>query len=255
MGRAIDMIERRYVPASTFEVRGDKEPELDGYASVFNQETVIAGLFREEVAPGAFTKTIGEQDIRALWNHDVNIVLGRNKAGTLTLSEDATGLRSVIKPPDNEWGRPIVDAIKRGDVSQMSIAFRAIKQEWYYPDRNSQELPKRTIREARLYDVSPVTFPAFEQTSISARAAGIETIGDEDPFEIVRRLVRCAERGLVLTPEDRQLIATVFENLRSYLPVAEPSQSGHSAEDKGEPSQSGHSTANWRAWFELATIS
>ncbi len=260
-------IERRYVPLMGFELRATGgAKEMVGYASVFNTETVIAGLWREMVAPGAYSKTIAEQDIRALWNHDANIVLGRNKAGTLKLSEDGKGLHSVIMPPDNEWGRPVMDAVKRGDVTGMSISFRPIRQEWYWPDRSSQELPKRTILEARLFDVSPVTYPAFEATEISARSAGIETVSlgevEVDILEQARRLVRCAQRGLVLTREDRDLVATAVEILRSGMPAAEPEVEGtgvphdahHSAEGRdGEPEAEGtsvprnaHHSFEWR---------
>lgn len=211
-------IERRFVPISEFEFRAeaDKPPELVGYASVFNQETEIGdwfGSWREMVAPGAFRKTIKESDIRALWNHDPNIVLGRNKAKTLELHEDETGLHTVIRPPDNEWGRPVLDAVRRGDVTGMSIAFQVLKEQIERPAKESQELPKRTIKEARLFDVSPVTYPAFEQTSIDARSDG--SLGgsaakeNEDVLLRAAALVRWAQRGLVLTADERSAIAEV----------------------------------------------
>lgn len=176
----MEQLEWRFLPLEGAQVRADGEARrLEGYAAVFNTEAVIWGLWREEIAPGAYSKTIKEEDIRALWNHDTNIVLGRNKAGTLELSEDDKGLRSVIIPPDNEWGRPVVDAVRRGDVTGMSIAFRVVKEDWWHPPEDSSELPKRTIKEARLYEVSPVTFPAFESTSISARSVALEKSEDE----------------------------------------------------------------------------
>ena len=176
----MERLEWRFLPLEGADVRADDQARrLEGYAAVFNTEAVIWGLWREEIAPGAYSKTIKEADIRALWNHDTNIVLGRNKAGTLELSEDDKGLRSVIIPPDNEWGRPVVDAVRRGDVTGMSIAFRVVKEDWWHPPEGSKELPKRTIKEAKLYEVSPVTFPAFESTSISARSVALEKSEDE----------------------------------------------------------------------------
>ncbi len=227
-------IERRLVPFTGFELRADGAgvPELVGYASVFNQETVIVGWWdewREEVAPGAFAKTIQEADIRALFNHDPNIVLGRNKAGTLDLSEDDHGLLTVIRPPDNEWGRPVLDAVRRGDVTGMSISFRVIKDETTRPPKGSDELPKRTIKEAQLFDVAPVTYPAFEQTEISARAIPAE-LTESDVLLRAGALARRAQMGLVLTAEDRAVVAEAVSILRGELGEPEPgclSAAGH----------------------------
>ena len=78
-------------------------PKIGGYAAVFNREAVIAGMFREQIAPGAFTDAIGRDDVRALFNHDANFVLGRTVSGTLRLSEDETGLRYDVTPPSTTW--------------------------------------------------------------------------------------------------------------------------------------------------------
>ncbi len=250
-----DKIERRFLPIKGTELRADDVGrKLAGYAAVFSTPATIAGAWVEEVAPGAYSKTLSEHDIRALWNHDTNIVLGRNKAGTLKLWEDGHGLQSEITPPDNEWGRPVLDAVKRGDVTGMSIAFRAVKQEWVHPPEGSRELPKRTIREAKLYEVSPVTFPAFENTSIGVRAAelGLDE-AEEDVIEQARVLVRSAQRGLALTDDDRKLIAVARDLLAGVLPTAEPEseQSRHhsDAARDGEPSSrvpSARHSADWR---------
>jgi HK97 family phage prohead protease len=236
-------IEHRLVPFTAFEVRTDTDgaPELVGYASVFNQEAIIEDWFdqwREEVAPGAFKKTLKEGDIRALFNHDPNIVLGRNKAGTLELAEDEHGLHTVIKPPDNEWGRPVLDAVRRGDVTGMSIGFRVIKQEWYWPPKGSLELPKRTIKEFQLFDVSPVTFPAFEQTEIaarspfSARALPAEIL-QEDELLRAGALARRAQLGMELSAEERAALREAVSILSGEL--EEPAHSHSSGAADGEP--------------------
>lgn len=221
----MEKIEWRFLPLEGAEVRASGEGrKLNGYAAVFNTEAVIWGLWREEVAPGAYAKTIKEADIRALWNHDTNIVLGRNKAGTLELAEDDKGLRVEIDPPDNEWGRPVVDAVQRGDVTGMSIAFRVIKEEWYKPPKDSKELPKRTIKEAKLYEVSPVTFPAFESTSISARSVALVKTEDELIEEARRILANHAPQ-----PEPEADTAH-----HSDAPETEPeaTRASHSAEER-----------------------
>jgi len=158
--------------ATEFDIRstGDGGNTLVGHAAVFNSPTVIAGLFREQIAPRAFKKSLKESDIRALFNHDTNIVLGRNKAGTLRLSEDLTGLAYEIDLPDTQAARDLWTSIERGDISQSSFAFETVKEARESADpENGEPLPLITVREAKLYDVSPVVYPAYEDTDVSAR--------------------------------------------------------------------------------------
>lgn len=155
------------VDAMQVERRDGAAPVLRGHAAVFNETIEIGRWFRERIAPGAFARAIGEDDVRALFNHDENWVLGRNKAKTLTLSEDAVGLAIVITPPDTQLVRDLVlTPIERGDVSQMSFGFRVRKEEW----DETQDVPLRTLLEVELFDVSPVTFPAYPTTDIGLRS-------------------------------------------------------------------------------------
>lgn len=133
--------------------------KITGYAAVFNSLSVEMWGFREKIAPGAFAKTIKESDVRALWNHDTGMVLGRSKAGTLTLAEDATGLAVEIMPPDC----PMLESMRRGDVDQMSFGFEAIRDMW--EEDRANDIVTRTLLEVRLFEVSVVTFPAYEATS------------------------------------------------------------------------------------------
>jgi hypothetical protein len=142
---------------------------IRGYAAVFNEwADIIPGLFRERIAPGAFRKTIHEADVRALVNHDPNYVLGRNKAGTLALREDKHGLAVEIEPPDAQWARDLMVSMKRGDITQMSFGFRPVK--WTEENGGPNEPLDVTLQEARLFDVSVVTFPAYAQTEAWARS-------------------------------------------------------------------------------------
>lgn len=174
--------ERRSVPG-TVELRAvEGEPRrLVGYAAVFNQRADIMGLFQEQIAPGAFRDAIGRDDVRALFNHDPNIVLGRTSAGTLKLDEDERGLRYDIDPPDTSNGRDVSTLVARGDVQGSSFSFEVEAESW---DRTG-DMPVRTITSAKLYDVGPVTFPAYEQTTVSvrclaeARASGQDTLSRE----------------------------------------------------------------------------
>lgn len=166
--------------AEPVEVRKTDTPGLSGYAAVFGSVAEIAGMFREQIAPGAFRDAVGRDDVRALFNHDANFVLGRTGAGTLRLSEDDKGLRYDVDPPDTTWARDLMVSVERGDVNQSSFAFEVTEETWDYGKRG--EMPMRTIKAVRLYDVSPVTYPAYESTSVSARsleAAKRDRVPDE----------------------------------------------------------------------------
>lgn len=150
------------------DVEEDEEqpPRVRGHLAVFNSPSEDLGGFREVVAPGAFAKTLQEADIRALYNHDPNYVLGRNKSGTLQLLEDNDGLFVDVTPPETQWARDLMVSIKRGDVSQGSFAFRVVKDKWEKKEDGSVE---RVLNEVRLYDVSVVTYPAYPETDAYVR--------------------------------------------------------------------------------------
>lgn len=136
-----------------------------GHASMFDTPYELRG-FREQVAKGAFKKSIKEHNPVAFFDHG-GIPLGRLSAGTLRLKEDDVGLHYEIDLPDSPHGRSVYTAIERGDVYQSSFAFDVVKESWVYPkEHDSKELPLRTIKEARLYDVSPVSFPASPTTDV-----------------------------------------------------------------------------------------
>ncbi len=140
--------------------------QISGYAAVFNELSDDLGGFREKIQPGAFSEAIVNDDVRALWNHDSNYVLGRNKAGTLKLSEDERGLHYVVDLPDTQWAKDLSESIKRGDVTQSSFGFIVDSDEWAKQDGETV----RTLTKVTLFDVSPVTYPAYPQTSTSARS-------------------------------------------------------------------------------------
>lgn len=158
--------------AGTVEARKRENglPTLRGYAAVFNSETVIGGWFRELIEPGAFAEALKRpDDVRAQFNHDSNFVLGRTTAGTLRLSVDDTGLAYEIDLPDTSYARDLAASVERGDITQSSFMFEITGEAWDYPPRSSGELPLRRVQNVKLYDVAPVTFPAYADTSVSAR--------------------------------------------------------------------------------------
>lgn len=142
-------------------------PTIEGYFAVFNSIYEIAPGMTESVAPGAFSKTLAG-DIRALTNHDTTLVLGRTKAHTLELLEDEHGLwgKISINPKDAD-AMNLYERVKRGDVDQCSFGFDIVSEETDFREDCSVHW---TIQDVMLYEVSCCTFPAYQETNISARS-------------------------------------------------------------------------------------
>ncbi|WP_396631595.1 HK97 family phage prohead protease [Lysinibacillus sp. A4] len=148
--------------------QGDSESNvIEGYAAVFNSPTDIWGMFTEIIAPGAFADAIASNDdIRALFNHDWNNVLGRTKSGTLRLSEDARGLKFEVDLPNTTLARDLSESLRRGDISQCSFGFVPTSETWDY----EPEIPVRTINTVELHEISVVSIPAYEDTEVTLRS-------------------------------------------------------------------------------------
>lgn len=159
-------LERRAWPVE-MEVRAKEgeSPVINGYAAVFNQLSLDLGGWRERIAPGAFERSLEDNDVRALWDHNSQYVLGRNRAGTLGLVEDERGLGVEIRPPQTTWANDLLASMQRGDVNQMSFGFYVRKDEWIDEDG----MMVRVLWDVDLFDVSVVTYPAYPQTSAEAR--------------------------------------------------------------------------------------
>ncbi len=154
--------------------RSDDVVMLKGHAAVFNSLSENLGGFREQIEPGAFKWALENDDVRALINHDSNLVLGRNTAGTLRLKEDKTGLAVEIDIPDTAPARDLVVSIERGDISQMSFGFRVRPggEEWGEDDNGDIV---RTLTDLGLFDVSPVAYPAYPATDVGLRSLEAHT--------------------------------------------------------------------------------
>lgn len=154
--------------SSEFNTRDDGgNLSIEGYFAVFGSVYEIAPGMSESIAPGAFDNTLSG-DIRALINHDTTLVLGRTKAGTLNLRTDNRGLWGHIDVnPNDSDAMNLYERVKRGDVDQCSFGFDIIDEETEFREDGSVHW---TIKEVELYEVSPCTFPAYEETSIAARA-------------------------------------------------------------------------------------
>lgn len=169
--------ERRSMPVRELRIKsgdGDRD-RIEGYAAVFNEETVIGGWFREVIRPGAFARTIKEkQDVRALKNHDPNLLLARTKNGSLSIQEDKRGLWIEFDSPDTSTGRDVVEEIRVGLIDEMSFAFTTHGPDgdkWDETETKDGKLPLRELIDLDTYDVSPVTFAAYKGTEVGLRSA------------------------------------------------------------------------------------
>lgn len=146
---------------------------IEGYFAVFDSIYQIAPGLSESIAPGAFDKTLSG-DIRALINHDTTLVLGRTKANTLQLRTDAHGLWGHIDiNPNDSDAMNLYNRVQRGDVDQCSFGFDIVNEETEFREDGSIHW---TIKEVELYEVSPCTFPAYEETNIAARKKEAEEV-------------------------------------------------------------------------------
>lgn len=160
--------ELRYFNIQDLEVRHDENGQrVIGYGAVFNTMSNDLGGFTERIEPGAFDGTL-QDDVRFLLNHDPNFIFGRTVAGTLSLSVDAIGLRYEVELPDTQGARDLAVSLERGDITQSSFAFTVAEDEW---DQDEENNIVRTITKVnRLYDVSAVTYPAYEEASVALRS-------------------------------------------------------------------------------------
>jgi HK97 family phage prohead protease len=144
---------------------------LTGYAAVFNEPTLIdswEGFFDEQIAPGAFRKTLSERTPVLQFDHGAHPVVGSIPIGVYeTLREDRRGLFVEARLHDNWLVEPVRDAIASGSITGMSFRFTVVKEEW----DDSGDIPLRTLREVKLFEAGPVVWPAYETTTVGVRAA------------------------------------------------------------------------------------
>ncbi len=187
-------IERRSLP---IEIRADAENrKIIGHAAIFESISYSGRYFAEQIARNAFAESIKVDDVRALFNHDANYVLGRNKAGTLTLREDEKGLAIEIDPPDTQFARDLLISIGRGDISQMSFGFEVVKESW---EERKGDVPLRTLENVKLWDISPVTFPFYTDTDVALKSLAEyrSQLQGEPPCHIYKpRLLRALSNNI-----------------------------------------------------------
>lgn len=171
----IEGAERRFFVAPvTIEKRAEDDDNefatIEGYAAVFNKRADLY-WFEEEILPGAFDEVL-KDDVRCLFNHDPNYILARSKdgKGTLTLSVDDRGLKYSYMTPDRSYARDLQNAIEAGDVSQSSFAFIASEVIWKDAENNDEKDLRQIKKISKIYDVSPVTYPAYTDAEVGKRS-------------------------------------------------------------------------------------
>lgn len=148
---------------------GSEIPVVEGYASVFNVQTDIGGWYIEEIAPEAFDKSLSEKkDVRALFNHNWDKVLGRISANTLRLSADTKGLKFEVDLPNTTYANDLKESMARGDVKECSFGFIITAEEWKWAEGEGKDLVR--ITEVDLYEISIVTLPQYEETTATLRS-------------------------------------------------------------------------------------
>lgn len=210
---------RRFVSVSIVEAREDTDGglTLDGYASVFDTPYTVRdwmGDFEEVVRHGAFTRTLSQRDdVRLLINHE-GLPLARTKSGTLTLAEDDHGLHVVsrLEPSDPDVA-VLAPKMLRGDLDQMSFAFEVTPsgQTW------SPDYLQRDITEVKLWDVSVVTYPASEATSVGLRDWGV----DPGRLAAIAAEIRA---GKVLSAANEQMLREARDGIDTVLQSATPAE-------------------------------
>jgi uncharacterized protein len=203
---------------------GGDEFALAGYASLYNSPSKDLGGFHEVIRQGAFTRSLrANADVKCLFNHDANQILGRTRSGTLSLSEDSHGLKFRCQLDKNQQAhRDLYAAIKRGDVSECSFAFTVAPggQTWEdAPEENGQKMYKRTLTDVDLIDVSAVTYPAYDGTEVGTRSerrsADYASVAADVAYAI-KRASRSMARTLRESPYPQPYdYASLSESLRA----------------------------------------
>lgn len=210
--KSAGQMERRFIEhISRMNYDDSKTPKIEGYGAVFNVRTELWPGFLEEVAPGAFKEAIRSKDIYALFNHDVNNVLGNTGAETLELREDEKGLAYKIIPPETTLGRDVTTLIKRGDIRKSSFGFNIEEEKWTKLGENKGVL--RTILKVKpLFDVSPVTFPAYPQTEAHVRMTRFENV-----FLVEDKVIEVTEPTVDVQPLSDEELFKQFEDLKKKV--------------------------------------
>lgn len=211
-GEAVKKLETRTRPVD-FEIRELEDGGLrfEGYAAVFNSRSEDLGGFTEFVAPGAFKRSLrSRNDVKLLFDHNPANVLASTRAGTMTLEEDARGLKVTADLAPTTLGRDLSVLIKRSDIDSMSFGFSVIRDSW------NSEGNERTLHSVRLMEVSIVSWPAYAGTADTVSVRGLDRLArsaDVDADQLADALLKL-EEGVDMTDDDVSLLSKVIDKLK-----------------------------------------
>jgi len=170
------------------EIRADSDEDSDsrmltGYAVSYNKQSQVmrdwwGDKFVEVIAEGAFDKSLQDRGVLAYWNHNKDILLGNTESGTLILDSDSAGVRFDLDLPKSSWGDNVLESAKRKDVQGVSFGFRVLDDAISKIEIDGEEVYKRTVVEAELYEISPTPRPAYVDSECHVRS--IDEIRDNN---------------------------------------------------------------------------
>ena len=211
----------------------DKEKHLTGHGAVYDKWSVDLGGFRELFEQGTFAESIKRDDICSLQNHEPHYILGRTKANTLTLAEDKKGVKFDVTLPDTSYAHDLLISVERGDINGCSIIFFVDPKDerWFVDgeevewldammamwDENKHKIERR-ISKAGMADIGPVTFPAYPQTDVKARA--VEMITGID-YSALGTAIFKSHRGMSLDAKETKLLAKAGEMIARNTKIIE----------------------------------
>lgn len=163
------------------EIRNEGDGKVvRGYAALFDTDSQDLGGFIERIAPGAFREVLGD-DVRALIDHNSTLILGRTKSGTLRIGQDDRGLWYEYDSPNTSYANDLLEAMKRGDVNQSSFGFVVARDGSTWEEKEGQQY-RYITKIGRLFDVSPVTYPAYTDTTVAMRS--LDKIKEENTARV-----------------------------------------------------------------------
>lgn len=234
--RRTNTVELRVISSDT-----TKPPVIKGYGAKFRtlsepmpimRDGEKVGTFREQLMPGCFASAIPTSDVRSLFNHDPNLILGRTTSGTMRVAEDEVGLDFEVDPPDTTYARNLEISMRRKDITQCSFGFSVAEGGDSFTKDSMPGTWIRSIHKiARLYDVSPVTYPAYVDTNCAMRSA-LSAVATEEADIQKRVAEQQEEEKRTAEKAEADAAALLEEEQRKAAELVEQEEANKLAEEQ-----------------------